>query len=241
MVTPDARRAARTQMAAADFSLEELVAARFAHDERGRLAGPAPALYLVRSADGAVVRCHARLPDDVAKRLRAIAERPRGRPRAWAREYGAYLDALAKVAPISAMRAGPLYLCPPNLPGRDSCVRLGPDNADLLEGGELEEWIPDARAGMLMMAVVEDGRAVSLCASVHASADFHHAGVETAPSWRGRGLADRAVAAWAERVRVLGATPLYSTTFDNLASQTVARRLGLALIASEFEVELAGL
>src|SRR5215472_8672744 len=220
--------------------LEDLVAARFAHDERNRLTRPALALYVIRTPEAVTVRCHARLPDDVAEQLRAIAERPRGRPRDWSREYGGYLDTLSKVAPIAAVRAGPLYLCPPNLAGSESCVRLGPDNAALLEGG-LEEWIPDAKAGMLMMAVVEEGRAVSLCASVHASAAFHHAGVETALARRGRGLAGRAVAAWAEQVRALGARPLYGSTFDNLASQTVARRIGLTLIGSEFEVELTGL
>ena len=223
-----------------DFSLEKLVATRFSHDERSRLIGRAPALYVVRAPGAVVVRCHARLPDDVAERLRSIASGPRGRPRDWAGAYGAYLDVLAKVAPIAAMRAGPLYLCPPNLAGSNSGVRLGPDNAGMLERGGLAEWIPDARDGMLMMAVVEDGRAVSLCANVHASDAIHHAGVETAPPWRGRGLAGRAVAAWAAQVRSLGAQPVYGTTFDNLASQTVARRLGLTLIGSEFEVELAG-
>jgi len=188
-----------------------------------------------------MIRRHARLPDAVSERLRAIAARPRGRPRDWASEYGAYLDALAGVGPIASMRAGPLYLGPPSLKGSGACVRLGPDNAGVLAGGGLEERIPDARDGRLMMAVVEEGRAVSLCASVHASDAFHHAGVETAPPWRGRGLAGRAVAAWAEQVRALGAQPIYGTTFDNLASQTVAHRLGLTLIGSEFEVELAGL
>lgn len=224
-----------------DLLLEDLVASRFAHDERGRLTGRAPALYVVRTPDAVMVRCHARLPDAAAARLRAIAERPRGRPRDWASEYGGYLEALASIAPIASMRAGPLYLCPPTLQGSDSCVRLVPDNAALLQRGGLEEWIPDARNGMLIMAVVEDERAVSLCASVHGSGAFHHAGVETAPAWRGRALAGRAVAAWAAQVRALGAMPLYGTTFDNLASQLVARRLGLTLIGSEFEVELAGL
>jgi predicted GNAT family acetyltransferase len=89
-----------------------------------------------------------------------------------------------------------------------------------------------------MMGVVEESRVVSLCASVHASPAFHHAGVETAPAARGRGYAGRAVSAWAALVRTSGAQPLYGTTFDNLASQTVARRLGLTLIGSEFSVEL---
>lgn len=225
-------------MTSTDRPLDDLVSGMFAHDARGRLTGTASAFYLLRTPEAVIARCHARLPDDLAERLTAIAERARGRPREWARDYGAYLDALRTVGPIAAMRAGPLYACPPGLEAAGACINLGGDNAELLEGGGLEEWIADARAGRLMTAVVEQGRAVSLCASVHASPGFHHAGVETAPAWRGRGHAGRAVAAWAERVRNLGATPLYGTTFDNLASQRVARRLGLTLIGSEFSVEL---
>jgi hypothetical protein len=227
-------------MGFSDRAREDLVAVRFASDARGRLTGQAPSLYVLRTADAATCRVHADLPDDCAERLLAIAERPRGRPRDWEREYGAYLAALAAVAPITSMRAGPLYVCPPDLPAAEAYVRLGPENADLLEGGALAEWAPDARSGRtLMLAVVEAGQVVSLCASVRVSPAFHHAGVETAPAARGRGHAGRAVAAWAEHVRAAGAAPLYGTTFDNLASQTVARRLGLSLIASEFSVELA--
>lgn len=222
-------------------SLDDLVASRFAHDAQGRLTGSAPALYVLHTRDAVVVRCHGRLSQDIAERLDAITGRPRGRPREWAQEYGAYLDTLAKVAPIASMRAGPLYVCPPDLRSAGPCVRVGPDNAALLAGGGLDEWSPDANAGVLMLAVVDSGRAVSLCASVRATPAFHHAGVETAPASRGRGFAGRAVAAWANEVRSLGAAPLYGTTFDNLASQTVARRLGLELIGSEFEVELAAL
>jgi hypothetical protein len=35
----------------------------------------------------------------------------------------------------------------------------------------------------------------------------------------------------------MGAIPLYGTTFDNLASQGVARSLGMELVGSEFSVE----
>lgn len=223
----------------AQRDLDDLIASTFALDDRGRLTASSPALYLLRTRDAAFLRCHASLPDDCVAQLQAITAQPRGRPRDWAREYGAYLAALASVAPITSMRAGPLYSCPPDLAAPAGCVSLRPDNVDLLRGSALEEWLPAAQSGqMLMMAAVEDGRPAALCASVHASAAFHQAGVETAPAWRGRGLAGRAVSARAERVRALGAEPLYGTTFDNLASQTVARRLGLALIGSEFSVEI---
>jgi len=226
-------------MALAELRREELVSQLFETDGAGRLVGRAPAFYVLRTADGVSCRCHASLPDDCATRLRAIADRPRGRPREWAREYGAYLAALGAIAPLASMRAGPLYVCPPGLAAAGACVSLGPDNAALLEGGALAEWASDARSPRgPMLAVVEDDGVVSLCASVAASSAYHQAGVETAPAARGRGLAGRAVAAWAERVRALGAEPLYGTTFDNLASQAVARRLGLRLIGSEFSVEL---
>lgn len=41
---------------------------------------------------------------------------------------------------------------------------------------------------------------------------------------------------WAKLVRANGAEPYYATTFDNIASQKVAARLGLTLIGSEFSV-----
>jgi len=88
----------------------------------------------------------------------------------------------------------------------------------------------------LMVAAVVDGRAVSVCASVSESATVHGAGVETAPAFRGRGFAARAVSGWAALVRGRGAEPLYATTFDNIASQRLATRLGLRLIGSEFSI-----
>jgi hypothetical protein len=51
------------------------------------------------------------------------------------------------------------------------------------------------------------------------------------------GFGARAVLAWARAVRSQGAAPIYGTTFDNIASQGVARRLGLTLIAGEFSIE----
>lgn len=48
-------------------------------------------------------------------------------------------------------------------------------------------------------------------------------------------LSNRAlVAAWARRVRQQDAVPLYSTSWDNLASQAVARSLGAHLLGADF-------
>jgi GNAT superfamily N-acetyltransferase len=205
-------------------------------DARGRLAAAAPHLYVLRTPQRVVCRCHAGFSAEIAARLDQIARRERGRPRDWAREYGAYLDVLAAVGRARAVRAGPLFYVPELARSEDAAIRITEDNADLLLGG-LDEWRPDVAADLPMAIMVSDGRAVSICATVHASATAHTAGVETLPAYRGRGLAVQAVAAWARMVQSLGATPFYATTFDNIASLSLASRLDLRLVGSEFSVE----
>ena len=216
--------------------LADLAETMFAADLHGRLTGAAPRLHIVRTPDAVICRCHADLPDDIAAALADIAARPRGRPTDWARDYAGYANTLAPTGPPAKIRSGPLYGFPDALPSGDGAVRIDETNAELLCGG-LDDWLPDVAAGTPMMAMVAEGRAVSICASVRASAAAHCAGVETLPDFRGRGLAARAVTGWARRVRASGAGPVYGTTFDNLASQGVARALGLRVFASEFSVD----
>jgi hypothetical protein len=220
-------------------SLTTLVEAMFASDGHGRLTGRAPHLYILRTPDGVICRCHADLPPTVATALEQRSARPRGRPREWSQEYADYLTLLSGVAPLTSMRAGPLYAFPDLPPAAgDGSVDIGEENAALLRGG-LDEWLPDVALGRPMRVVVADGRAVSICTSVVASAAVHCAGVETLAAYRGHGFAARAVAGWARGVQAMGAAPFYATTFDNVASQGVARRLGLVLVGAEFSADCA--
>jgi GNAT superfamily N-acetyltransferase len=216
--------------------LLDLAEAMFATDEEGRLVGEAPHLHVLRTPERVIARFHADLSEQMAARLADLAQRPRGRPSQWAREYADYADVLQSVAPLQAIRAGPLCRFPKIIETVGGAIAIREDNADLLLGG-LDEWRPDVAAGLPMAAVVVDGRAVSICASVNASKGAHCAGVETLAAYRGKGLAAQTVSAWARQVRTVGAEPIYGTTFDNLSSQAVARRLGLDLMASEFSIE----
>lgn len=218
-----------------DQKLDRLVEAMFKHDQRGRLVGAAPLLHVVRTADGAICRCHANMPDSTAAHVMAIASSPRGRPGAWADEYAQYMSFAAGVSTVTSVRAGPLFCFPESLADYPDCVSVGRGNSHLLRGG-LDEWVEDTENGALMVAALVDGRAVSVCATVKSSGTVHCAGVETALSYRGRGLAERVVTGWAKLVRANGAEPYYATTFDNIASQKVAARLGLTLIGSEFSI-----
>ena len=175
------------------------------------------------------------MPESTVVDVAAVAATLRGRPGAWAEEYARYLTLAASVSTFASVRAGPLFQFPESLGAQPDCVAINGENSELLVGS-LDAWVEDAEDGTLMVAALADGRAASVCATVRASEHVHCAGVETAPNYRGHGLAERAVISWATLVRQSGAEPFYATTFDNVPSQKVASRLGLGLIGSEFSV-----
>ena len=87
-----------------------------------------------------------------------------------------------------------------------------------------------------IVAVVEDGHAVSVCFCARRSSVAAEAGLETAAAFRGRGLGPHVAAAWALAVRASGRIPLYSTSWSNSASLSVARKLGLVGYANAWSL-----
>src|SRR2546428_12680883 len=94
----------------------------------------------------------------------------------------------------------------------------------------------DVDIGPVTAAVVNGG-AVSICYGARLSSSGAEAGVETLDSMRGRGHATAAVAAWATAVRRRGLLPLYSTSWENVASQRVAEKVGGVGYGEDWEVE----
>lgn len=94
---------------------------------------------------------------------------------------------------------------------------------------ELHDWQP-------FLAIVESGKVVSVCRSVRITSQAHEAGVETLPDFRGKGYAAEVVAGWASLVKSRSAIPLYSTSWDNIASQAVARKLQLVSYGEDFHI-----
>ena len=131
-------------------------------------------------------------------------------------------ERVAGQAPIESEYRGPAYVLPPVEPPPDVVeVHLGvPLHPELLAHG----WKPVERGPYV--AVVRDGLAVSLCFSAAECSEASEAGVETATDYRGRGLVVEAVRGWAAAVQASGRLALYSTTWENEASQRVAHKLG---------------
>ena len=154
-------------------------------------------------------------------------------------ELARYAAILAQSAPIRTTEAGPAFSFPAHLrptAGTSGTVVLVTEANSHLLHPLLSAWVPDVRQSPPLMALVENGRAVAVCASVRITPRAHEAGVDTAAEFRGRGYAPIVVAEWARAVRALGAEPLYSTSWQNAASRAVARKLSLVQFGSDLHI-----
>jgi hypothetical protein len=133
------------------------------------------------------------------------------------------------------VEAGPAYRFEEYAEPSRAVLHVTRANAEVLRGG-FEDWVDELPTAQPFVAALEEGRAVSICRSVRITAAAHEAGVETLPRFRGRGYAPDVTAAWAGLVRSAGAAPLYSTSWENAASRSVAKKLRLVQYAADFHV-----
>ena len=207
----------------------------FTHDEAGRMVrvnepggGEPPRIFVGRTAEGIVWSLRRDVDADLAEELEALVAseepgEPDGTHPLRADEYRRVLE---RGAPVSRVWAGPAYRFPSPRRETGGAVQITRENADLLRP-HFPAWLEDEPLAHPLLALVEDGQAVSICASVRKTDVAHEAGVETAEGYRGRGYAGRVVTAWADAVDALGAVPLYSTSWENGPSRHVASKLGL--------------
>lgn len=198
---------------------------------------PGPLFSLVRGRNGCVWAVGFDVTDQVAVELDRLArweppvvsfdEAP-----VHARRYIELLSASGRPVDVSF---GPAFEFPELDAGADDVVVV--EDERLLRR-HFSGWVTgEIGAGRSpVVAAVENGWPVSICFCARSSAEAAEAGLETAATFRGRGLGPRVTAAWARAVRASGRIPLYSTSWGNAASLAVARKLGLVAYASGWSV-----
>ena len=218
--------------------------ALYVHDGEGRLLRvnepdsdeTAPRLFLARTAAGSLWRTRYDLPADLVTQLERLAadEPVVSDLRAPPRSLVEYTELLRRHAPIQSIYAGPAYYLP-HLGPPTGTVEITPENAALLS-----TYFPYTRQQLTerapVVAVVVDGIAVAACYSVRRTAQAIEAGVDTIAGYRGHGYAVETVRGWAAGVRASGRLPLYSTSWENTASQAVAHKLGAILYGVDFQI-----
>ncbi len=202
-------------------------------DSAGRILGtrepnpePGPRFALIRGRTSSTWSVRSDVPQRIAEELDGLAgvEPP----------VTDFRD-----APVNAERyktlvggevyAGPAFSFPKTVEQPDATVHV---NALPLLARHFSGWTAAEIPGRSpIVAVTEDGHAVSVCFCARRSEKAAEAGLETAEAYRGRGFGTQVTAAWALAVRASGRIPLYSTSLENGASLAVARKLGLVAYA----------
>lgn len=200
----------------------------------------APRFYMGRTHRGNRWRFRHDLPADVVEELDRLcctepvttdlANPPRG--------YAAIRAVLQRHSPVMQDYRGPAYWIAEDTQPWSPVVLITEANVELVRAGF--PWIlslPRDKDVGPIAAVIEQGYAVSVCYCSRRPAQATEAGVETLPAFRGRGYATDAVAGWAAEVRRLGIVPLYSTSWDNRASQRIAQKLRMVLYGEDWSIE----
>jgi len=84
--------------------------------------------------------------------------------------------------------------------------------------------------------VIAQGSAVSVCFCSRITPHAAEAGVETLAAFCGKVAATAAAAGWAAAVQQSQRLALYSTSWQNHASQAVAKKLGAVLYAEDWSI-----
>jgi hypothetical protein len=237
----------------ADWDLMQVhVSALYRHDERNRLLAVnepgdprpddplPPRLYLGRTRDGLIWRFRHDLPESLVAELEALlGAEPVTADLSQPPQCLAALQArLALDGPLTGTWSGPAWHFPdeisvpeheviPVTTANDDLVRL---LSPVLAADDLPWRQP-------CLALLDHGRLASLCFSARNTPIAAEAGVDTREEFRGRGYAPAVVAAWARAVRQEGRVPLYSTSWGNLASRSVARKLRLVLYGTDLSID----
>jgi hypothetical protein len=199
--------------------------------------GPAPRFFLGRTLEGNVLRFRYDLPESIVQRLTdLVAAEPMHDILPM---DSALLEKIKEILwehqEIQKIQEGPAYSLPrpASLPG--GVVKITADNVCLLKNSfdymltELPYWEP-------CFVKFVDGNAVSICFSSRIAEASHEAGVETLPGFRGKGYAAEAAAVWASAIYSMNRIPTYSTSWENMASQSVARKLKCDLYGVDLSV-----
>lgn len=227
------------------------ISALFLSDAEGRLRyipepgyeeselDPAPRFFMGRTLHGNVWRFRHDLPDAVVHsvdqvcRNEPIAKNLTDPPH----QAAAIRTALNEYGPITKEERGPAYWIPDSVQASADAVLISEANAYLLKTHF--PWKITSRSNFRtgpLAATVVRGKAVSVCYCARITSLVAEAGVETVKAFRGQGYASVAVAGWAGALRRRGLLPLYSTSWENSASQGVARKLGMIHYGDDWSI-----
>ncbi|MED0984706.1 GNAT family N-acetyltransferase [Bacillus paramycoides] len=201
----------------------------FVHNQVGRIKSvnehgnlKEPRFFLGRTREGNITRYHYNLHSETVNEIgKLISERSNHI------EIAKIIKILNEERAVENIWMGPTFMFPNNLNKPTRTIRITEKNKELLRESfpnliEQMEWRKP------YFAIVENEKVVSICCSARSTPIASEASVETLSEFQGKGYGSDVVTAWAISIQEEKRIPLYSTAWDNFASQAVARKLKLS-------------
>ena len=200
---------------------------------------PAPRFFMGRTLHGNIWRFRHDLPKSVVHEVDQLCNNePIASNLSEPPQTAAAIRAILHAhTPNTQDERGPAYWIPNNRQAPAAVVQITDANKHLLEA--YFPWKITSRSGFKigpMTAAIVQNKAVSICYCARLTPAAAEAGVETTKVFRGQGFGSAAVAGWASAIRQRDLLPLYSTTWENLASQSIARKFDMVQYGDDWSI-----
>ncbi|WP_307473210.1 GNAT family N-acetyltransferase [Paenibacillus harenae] len=209
----------------------------YVHNHAGRITTineyanqPAPRFFWGQTNNGRVIRFRSDVPNNVVRELTQVLDR--NDP---TNQLANVINVLEKDKGISGFWMGPAYVFNDIVTDYTDATLVTEDNKYCLEHG-FSSLLSEMKFREPCYMVTENNIAVSVCFSARSSDKASEAGVETLKDYRGKGYAIRAASSWAQAILQSQRIPLYSTSWDNYSSQSVAKRLQLHFYGTDISI-----
>lgn len=209
----------------------------YVHDQTGRITiinervrQPAPRFFWGQTNNGRVIRFRNDVSNNVIRDIVKIMDMYDP-----TEQLANVINVLEMDKEISRIWIGPAYTF--NEIGTDyiDATLVTEDNKFYLEHG-FSSLLSELEFREPCYMVMKNNMAVSVCFSARSSDKAAEAGVETLEGYRGKGYAIRVASSWAQAIRQSQRIPIYSTSWDNYSSQSVAKRLQLHLYGTDISI-----
>lgn len=216
--------------------MEHHVNVLFKNDNKNRMIAvneppydTAPYIFVGGTRLGNVVRYSNRLDEGIIKKLEQVIDPDTGV------DLGGVIGILSRGRQISNFWTGPAFLFP-NVSGRiTDAIQITESNKGCLKLN-FPHVINELEYRQPCFAIIKKETAVSICCSARQTNEVAEASLATLEKFRGRAYAIDVANAWAAEIQSQGRTALYSTSWDNFASQSVARKLKLTQYGTDFHM-----
>lgn len=189
----------------------------------------APLIFIGATRDGSVVRYLNSLSAQFVERVEHVI-----------RENPTNLTEVIKVlsldCTLNELSFGPTYAFP-NFRDKSSskAIKVTYENKELLKS-HFPYTFENFDYKQPCFVIVEDNLVVSICCSARQTSKADEASVYTHEDYRGKAYGADVTTAWAAEVQNQGRIALYCASWDNFASQSLARKLQLVQYGTDIQL-----